>query len=111
MTAPLHVVNTAVGSDKDARTLASLIIEARLAACVQCLPIHSLYRWKGRVESAREILLLAKTRSTCVKPLMVFIRKHHPYKLPEILATPVSQALPAYRQWVMTETRFRTSQP
>lgn len=81
------------------------MVKARLAACVQVLPIHSTYRWQNRVEKAAEWLLMAKTPRARTKALMAFIRDHHPYELPEIVALNIAQALPAYRQWVLRETK------
>lgn len=101
----LAIVNTTVGSAAEARKLTSAVIESRLAACVQSLPIQSVYRWRGKVESAQEFLLLMKTRRTLVKPLIAFIKRHHSYEVPEILATPVTNVYEKYREWVEIETK------
>jgi periplasmic divalent cation tolerance protein len=101
----LVIVTTSLDKPAAARRLARLVIHARLAACVQAIPIRSLYRWKGKVESAPETLLLAKTTSRRARALMAFIRRHHPYELPEILVSPVTGALAGYRDWVERETR------
>jgi len=99
------IVHTTVASRREARRLAGLIVNARLAACVQVMPIHSTYRWHNKVEQSAEWLLAAKTQSSRTKALMAFIRCHHPYELPEIIAVKVTQTLPAYRQWVFRETQ------
>lgn len=99
------VIQTTVASRREARRLAGLIVKARLAACVQVMPIHSTYRWKNKVEQSAEWLLLAKTRQALTKTLMAFIRRHHPYEVPEIMAVNMTQVLPAYRQWVIRETK------
>ncbi len=99
------VVQTTVASRRDALRLAGLLVKARLAACVQVIPIHSTYRWHNKVEQSAEWLLAAKTRSARTKALMAFIRRHHPYALPEIMALSIAQVLPAYRQWVFRETK------
>lgn len=104
-TTTLSVVQTTVASRREARQLAGLMVKARLAACVQVVPIHSTYRWQNRVQQNAEWLLLAKTGSARTKALMTFIRRHHPYEVPEIMAVSVKQALPAYRQWVLRETK------
>ena len=102
--ASLAIVNTTVASAAEARKLTRAIIKSRLAACVQTMPIHSVYRWRGKVESAPEFLLLMKTRATLVKKLMAFIKRHHSYEVPEILAMPVTAAHGKYREWVEAET-------
>jgi len=103
----LSVIQTTVASRRDARRLAGLMVKARLAACVQVMPIHSTYRWHNKVEQSAEWLLAAKTRSARTKALMAFIRRHHPYEVPEIMAVSVKRVLPAYRQWVLRETKVQ----
>jgi periplasmic divalent cation tolerance protein len=99
------VVTTTVDREDAARSLARACVEAKLAACVQCVPIHSTYRWKGAIEEAGEFLLMAKTRTALVDELTRFIRSRHSYELPEIAVLPVSGGLPEYLAWVRTETR------
>ena len=79
------IVTTTVETKAHAIRLAGIIIDSRLAACVQFWPIRSVYRWKGKVVSGNEHLLLCKTRSTAAKPLQSLIRTHHAYELPEII--------------------------
>lgn len=101
----LAVVNTTVAGKADAQKLADAIVRSRLAACVQFAPIHSVYRWKGKLESTPEYLLLAKTRLSLVPDLMAFIKRRHPYEVPEILAAPVLDVHAPYRDWVASETK------
>ena len=101
----LTIVNTTVASQAEAQRLAGLILKSRLAACAQLIPIHSIYRWQGKIESTPEYLLLAKTRTALVTPLMAFIKRHHPYEVPEILASPVTGAFGKYREWIEDETK------
>ena len=98
------IVRTTVAKESDAVQLARAIVESRLAACVQSVPIRSVYRWKGRVEDEPEILLLAKTTRARSSALVDYIRGTHPYEVPEIIVTPVDDGLPAYLQWVSDET-------
>ena len=98
------VVNTTLPNEAAARGMAEKIVDARLAACVQAMPIRSLYRWKGAVESADEILLLAKTRADLAGELLAFIRRNHSYEVPEILVTPVLDGWPDYLRWIGEET-------
>ena len=84
-----------------AESIARALVEADLAACVQQLPaITSLYRWQGRVERSTEVLLLAKTTAEAFDAVCAKVTSLHPYAVPEILAVPIEQALPAYRGWV-----------
>lgn len=101
---PLLVI-TNLPDAASARMLASALVEARLAACVNILaPCRSVYRWQGKVEDAEEIPLLIKTTATRYAALEAAIRAGHPYELPEIIAVPIAHGLPDYLAWVDTET-------
>lgn len=99
-----QMVMTTAGSEEEARRLAALVVDSKMAACAQVEPIHSVYRWKGKVESAPEWRVTAKTVSDRVAPLMELIRTHHSYEVPEIVAVPIIDGLPAYLQWIDRET-------
>lgn len=88
-----------------AGTLATALVEQRLAACVSLLPgVRSVYRWQGQIEQAAETLLLAKTSADRYPALEAEVRRRHPYELPEILAVNVAGGLPAYLQWILDST-------
>lgn len=88
-----------------AEALAVVLVEDRLAACVNILPpCRSVYRWQGAVEKADEVPLLIKTSEACYAALENAIRVRHPYETPEIIALPVLLGLPEYLAWVVTET-------
>jgi periplasmic divalent cation tolerance protein len=89
-----------------ANTIARAVIEEKLAACVNILPrVQSVYRWQGSVESASEVPLLIKTAASAYPALEQRIAELHPYELPEIIALPIVQGLPAYLNWLAAETR------
>lgn len=89
-----------------AEAIARHLVAHRLAACVNILaPCRSVYRWQGQVEQAEEIPLLAKTTADRYPALEAAIRALHPYELPEVVAVPLTQGLPAYLAWVTAETR------
>ena len=98
------VVMTTVGDEASARKLAEALLEERLAACVQEVRISSRYRWEGAVQCDAEILLLVKTSKAAAAAAMGCIERHHTYEVPEILALPVSGGLPAYLQWLASES-------
>ena len=88
-----------------ASAIALAVLEAGVAACVNILPrVQSVYRWQGAVESASEIPLLIKSTAKNYPALEAAIRARHPYDIPEIIALPISQGLPAYLNWVAEET-------
>ena len=89
-----------------AERLADLLLEKRLAACVNILaPCRSVYRWQGAVRHDEEHPLLIKTTAERYPALEQALRNGHPYELPEIIAVPIEQGLPAYLEWVAAETK------
>ena len=98
------VVLTTTDSTEAANELARSIVEARLAACVQVLPIRSVYRWEGAVQDDAEVLLLVKTRADVYEALEAFIKARHTYDTPEIVALPIIAGSRAYQEWIVAET-------
>ncbi len=94
------MIITTVADLEAARILAREILNQRLAACVQWYPIESMYRWEGKIEHDREILLQAKTTATGATALQQYIRQHHPYETPEIIVLPISDGHPDYLNWI-----------
>lgn len=95
------LVFTTLPDQDSARQMARLLVEERLAACVNVLsPCQSVYRWQGAMEENEEYPLIIKTRHDLYPRLEHFIRSHHPYELPEIVAVESNQALPEYIDWV-----------
>ncbi len=101
------MVFTNMPDAESAAVLAQQIVAARLAACVnQLAPCTSVYRWQEKIETATEIPLLIKTTRASYASLEALIFAEHPYDLPEIIALPVTQGLPAYLDWVRSETEI-----
>jgi periplasmic divalent cation tolerance protein len=99
------LVLTSLPDRAAAERLAALLIEQRLAACVNILaPCRSVYRWKGAVQRDEEHPMLIKTTAERYPALEKVLREGHPYELPEIIAVPIERGLPAYLDWVNAET-------
>ncbi len=82
---------------EEAERIASMLVEARLAACVQILPsIKSVYRWKGEIVRENEVLLSAKTTREKFAELDRAVRAIHSYETPEIIALPIAAISDAY---------------
>jgi len=92
--------------DRDiALKIARALIERKLAACVNILAeCTSVYRWRGKLETATEVPLLIKTRAAIYPELEAAIKSLHPYELPEIVAVPIERGSPEYLEWVNAET-------
>lgn len=103
---PKLLVFTNLPDRASAERLADLLLEQRLAACVNILaPCRSVYRWKGVVQHDEEHPMLIKTSAERYGALEQALREGHPYELPEIIAVPIEQGLPAYLDWVAAETK------
>jgi periplasmic divalent cation tolerance protein len=88
-----------------AEKLAHVLIENRAAACVNVLAAcRSIYRWQGAVETTVEVPLLIKTTRAAYPLVEALVCAHHPYDVPELIATPITHGLPAYLDWLATET-------
>jgi periplasmic divalent cation tolerance protein len=98
-------VVTTTDREEDARRIAGVLVEKRLAACVQIVgPISSVYRWQGKVESAREWQCQIKTRQALLDDLSESIREVHPYEVPEIIAVPIVAGSRDYLTWLEEQT-------
>jgi periplasmic divalent cation tolerance protein len=97
---PLLVLMTASSRD-EARTIARVLVEEELAACCNLLgEIDSIYRWKGTVEEAQEVLVLIKTTSSRFDALQQRVVELHSYDVPELIALPIVEGLPEYLEWL-----------
>ncbi|HET7889915.1 MAG TPA: divalent-cation tolerance protein CutA [Candidatus Sulfotelmatobacter sp.] len=96
-----RIVLSTAGSEDEARMIAHDLVEQRLAACVNIIPrIESIYRWKDRVESSQEYLLLIKTSAERFPRVRDAIRELHSYELPECIAISIEEGSPEYLQWL-----------
>jgi periplasmic divalent cation tolerance protein len=101
------VVLVTCGSAKEARRIARALVEHRLAACVNTLPapVESVYRWKGRIESAKEFLLIVKTSRKRFAALQAEVRRLHSYDVPEIVALRIERGGRDYLAWIAASVR------
>ena len=94
----------AVSAFPDAETadrIAHTLIEEKFAACANIIPaVHSIYRWKDKIETAGEVIGFFKTTADRQGAFQEKLRSLHPYEVPEITFVPVSGGLPEYLRWV-----------
>jgi len=101
-------VSTSVARRGDATRISRVLVEKRLAACVQIVgPIRSTYWWQGRIETAAEWLCLAKTTAARYPKLAAELRRIHPYDTPQIVALPVVAGSADFLAWLAAEVRPR----
>ena len=85
----------------EAERIGRLVVEERLAACVNVLgPIRSIYRWRGTVDSAEEIAAIFKTTLAQADSLITRIAGLHSYEVPCIATWPIDKILDSYAKWV-----------
>ncbi|CAM3687114.1 divalent-cation tolerance protein CutA [Polynucleobacter arcticus] len=102
----LMIVVTTFASIEDAKKMAYQLIESRLAACVQIQEgVHSIYRWEGKICEGNEVLLSAKTVADKWMDISNFIKSHHPYDLPELIAYAPAKYEAFYGKWVQAEVK------
>jgi periplasmic divalent cation tolerance protein len=96
-----RIVLTTADNPKEATTLARILVEENLAACVTLIPaVQSIYRWREQIEHATETLLLLKTTPAKLEALQTRLLALHTYQTPEFLVLPVESGSPAYLQWL-----------
>ena len=96
----IMVFITAASVD-EAKRLADTLVERRLAACVQIMPeMNSVFRWQGKVETQREVLLIVKTLNSKFPEIEWEVVKLHSYETPEIVAIPLSAGSGPYLEWL-----------
>lgn len=95
------VVFVTVGSSEEGERVAASLVEEKLAACVNRIgPVHSTYRWEGKVEKSSEELLIIKTRQGLFEQLKKRVRELHSYSVPEIIALPIVEGNESYLNWL-----------
>ncbi len=97
------LILTTAPSREVADRLAQTLVSDRLAACVSILPIHSVYRWEGAIQSEPEWQLLIKADLDHFQAVADRLQFLHPYDLPEIIAIPIIQGSAAYMNWLASE--------
>jgi len=95
------VILCTCSSSEEAVRLARLLVEQRLAACVNAIPqVRSTYRWQGAVETADEVLLIIKTARALFDSVEQALRGAHSYEVPEIIALPIAAGSAPYLAWL-----------
>lgn len=102
------VILITTATEEEARSIAGLLLNQRKAACVNIVPrVDSLFRWQGKLDSAKESLLIIKARASLLPEIVEMAKKVHSYELPEIIALPIINGSEDYLKWIDNETGER----
>jgi periplasmic divalent cation tolerance protein len=99
------VVVTTCPDEELASRIATVLVERKLAACVQASAITSTYRWQGAIETAREVRLMIKAKSVDYDAIQACVMELHTYQNPEVIALAVVAGSRLYLDWIDTQTR------
>ena len=100
------IVLITAGSEEEAHKIAKLLVNEKKAACVNIVPgVDSLFHWKGKIDSARESLLLVKTRASLLSEIISLVKEIHSYEVPEIIALPIIDGSDEYLKWLDSACR------
>ena len=95
------IVLITAGNEEEAHKIAKLLVKEKKAACVNIVPgVDSLFHWKGKIDSARESLLLVKTRASLFPEIVSLVKETHSYEVPEIIALPIIGGSEEYLKWL-----------
>ena len=105
MSDPIVVLVTC-GSEEEALKIANILVEDRLAACVNLVaPIRSIYRWEGKIWDEKEWLLIIKTQKHRFEELEKKVKSLHSYSVPEIISLSITEGSSAYLNWIRENTK------
>ena len=95
------IVFITTGSEEEAHRIAESLVKGKKAACVNIVPrVDSLFWWEGKLDSARESLLLVKTKASLFPEVVELVKRTHSYEVPEIIALPIVAGSEDYAKWL-----------
>lgn len=98
----MHIVIFVTAASKlEAKRIAGALIKNKLVACVNIIDkIESIFFWQGKVDNAKEVLLIIKSRKNLLNKIIATVRKNHSYQVPEIIAMPIIAGYKPYLEWI-----------
>ncbi|WP_394166681.1 divalent-cation tolerance protein CutA [Photobacterium piscicola] len=94
------VIVTTFSDDENGQTIINALLEQRLAACIQVMPIKSYYHWKQKINCDQEQQIIIKTKTSLFEQVQAVIVKHHLYETPEIIQLPITKGSVDYLSWI-----------
>ncbi len=95
-----YIIKTTCYSKREARFIARLLLDKKLAACVQISKIESFYHWNEQVQQDKEHLVVMKTKAKNYKEIEKLIIKNNSYEIPQLIAIPIQDADKKYLEWI-----------
>ncbi len=92
------------GSEEEAHRIGLALVEEKLAACANILPVKSIYRWRGKIEESGEAAMFLKTRCELTDRLIKRVKQLHSYEVPCIISFPIEKGNPDYLDWIGEST-------
>ena len=92
-------------SAETAKQISTQLVTEKLAACANILPVQSIYRWQGKIETGNEMLVFFKLSEDRQSAFQEKLRSLHPYEVPEIIFTTIDGGWPDYLRWVAANCR------
>lgn len=100
------VIFVTASTGEEAHRIAELLLNQRKAACINIIPkVDSLFWWQGKLDSARESLLIIKTRAPLLAEIVDLVKSVHSYEVPEIIAMPIIGGNEDYLRWIDNEVK------
>ena len=110
-TSPQFAVGYITIKPEHAAAFAGKLVESGLAACVNIMPVTSVYKWKGAIENDAESLLVVKTRLEHRERIVEFLKQNHPYEVPELVLLPIQAGHVPYMDWLRENTELPPEAP
>ncbi len=99
-------IETTYPNQKRAKNLAQILLDKKLAACIQFVKIESMYFWDKKIQNDSEILVRIKTKNSLFLEVKKIIQKHHSYENPQIISTQINQGSEQYFNWIDLSTKL-----
>lgn len=100
------IILATAGNKKEAQKIATGLVSSKLAACVNMIDkVDSLFFWEGKIDQAKECLLIIKSKREKLPKIITMIKSLHSYKVPEIIALPIIAGSKSYLRWINASVR------
>ena len=100
-----YSIYVTAGDEDEAKKIGKILVEEKLAACVNIHPIRSIYRWEGNIEEEDEAAMFVKTKAGLADEVIKRVKELHSYEVPCIVSLPIAKGYPDYLKWIEESTK------